>query len=95
MVGFGKLPMDKETIITVSPSLNSIEHVIQVYKQNVSLNDDLNEDMENELRLAVKKFSAPWVIDAIREACLQNNKTWRYITAILRNWYRDGKPNSR
>jgi len=84
----------KETIITVAPSLNSLEHVIEVYKQNIALDDVLTETMENELTLAAERFSAPWVLDAIREACLQNNKTWRYIAGILKNWERYGKPDS-
>jgi len=79
---------------TVSLSQPSIEQVLEVYEQNICLNETISEDMENELKLAVKRFSASWVVDAIREAVLQNKPTWRYIAGILKNWQRYGKEDS-
>jgi DnaD/phage-associated family protein len=71
----------------------SLEQVIEVYEKNICLpGTTINEETENELKIAVQQFSAPWVIDAIREACLQNNPTLRYIGGILRTWRKEGKP---
>jgi len=77
----------------VALSEPSIEQVIEVYEQNICLGT-ISEDMENEIKLAVKRFSAQWVVDAIREALHQNKPTWRYIAGILKNWQRYGKEDS-
>jgi DnaD/phage-associated family protein len=70
----------------------SLEQVIEVYEKNICLNGTtINEETENQLKFAVDQFSAPWVIDAIREACLQNQPTLRYIGGILRTWRKEGK----
>jgi len=69
----------------------SIEDAIEVYKKNITLNEELSEDMENELKIACAQFSPAWVVDAIKEACHMNNRTWRYIAGILKNWRRYGK----
>ena len=47
------------------------------------------EDMEGELKGATKRFTAPWVIDAIREGVKHKRRDWRYIVGILRNWERE------
>jgi DnaD/phage-associated family protein len=63
----------------------SKEDLLEIYKDNIGF---INEDVENELELAMKRFSAAWVCDAIKEACLQNRRTWRYAVGILLNWER-------
>ena len=81
---------DKDTPLIPPVSLSD---VIEVYEKNICLNGTtISEETENELKLAVQQFSAPWVIDAIREACLQNQPTLRYIGGILRTWRKEGKP---
>jgi len=69
----------------------TVEDVFNTYRQNIALSEELSEVIENELRGATEKYSAAWVIDAIMEACLQNNKGWRNIVVILRDWKRFGK----
>lgn len=73
---------------TNSSTEHSIENVFEVYRQNIG---ELSQDMENRLVLAVKRFTATWVIDAIREGVKYNKKTWVYIAGILRNWEMSGK----
>ena len=71
----------------------SIEDVYEVYKKEImgSLDESASipEDIEKELELATKKFTAPWVIAAIREGVKRKAKSWRYITMILSNWARE------
>ena len=70
----------------------SLDQVIEAYEKNICLPGTIiNEDTENQLKFAVQQFSAPWVIDAIREAVLQNQPTLRYIHGILKTWGREGK----
>jgi len=75
---------------TVGQSL-STEEVIDAYKKNITLNNDISEEMESELTLACKQYPPEWVRDAIHEACRANNPRWRYIVGILRTWKRYGK----
>jgi DnaD/phage-associated family protein len=82
---------DRDTPLNPPVSL-SLEQVIEVYEKNICLNGTIiSEETENQLKFAVQQFSAAWVIDAIREACLQNNPTLRYIDGILRTWRKEGK----
>jgi len=82
---------DKETPLIPPVSL-SLDQVIEAYEKNICLPGTIiDEETENQLKVAVQQFSAPWVIDAIREACLQNNKTLRYIHGILKTWDRERK----
>jgi DnaD/phage-associated family protein len=82
---------DKETPLNPPVSL-SLDQVIEVYEKNICLPGIIiDEETENQLKIAVQQFSATWVIDAIREACLQNNPTLRYIHGILKTWRREGK----
>jgi len=86
--------LEKENIEREGVSL-SIEDVYEVYKKSITgtLNEpgEVSEEMENELALAAKRFTAPWVADAIIEAVKRQRKDWRYIGGILKNWERFGK----
>ena len=83
---------EEETKEKVSLFDPSIENVIEAYEKNICLPGTIiDEETENQLKVAVQQFSATWVIDAIREACLQNNPTLRYIHGILKTWQREGK----
>ena len=78
----------EESIVSLS-----IEDVFEVYKKEVMGSPDesasIPEDMEGELKATIKIFSAPWVINAIREAVKHKRRDWRYIVGILRNWERE------
>jgi DnaD/phage-associated family protein len=65
--------------------------VLKAYREKIG---DLNESRERELRIVIRNMSADWVYDAITEAARKREKTWGYVYGILRNWRRDGKPNS-
>ncbi len=72
-------------------SVNDIdnkESVLDLYRDLIG---EVSEDLENEIELAVKQFTAPWVADAIRESVKRKRKDWYYIAGILKNWQRYGK----
>ena len=78
------------------------EDVFEVYKKEIMGCPDesvsIPEDIENDIEFTIKRFTAPWVIDAIREGVKQKRKDWRYIVGILKNWEKDaampqGDPN--
>ena len=77
-----------------NPSSLSKEDVFEIYKKEIAgLHEEeaLGEFMENEISVAITKFSESWVVDAIREAVKQNRKNWAYVAGILNNWRRFGK----
>ena len=84
--------LEKENKERESSSL-SIEDVFEVYKKEImgSLDESASipEDIEDDLKLTVGRFSASRVIDAIREAVKHKRRDWRYIVGILRNWERE------
>jgi len=80
--------IEKETIEREGSSSLSKEDIFEVYKQNIGY---LSEDIESEIELAIKRFTAPWVADAIREAIKHSKRTWVYVAGILKNWERYGK----
>jgi len=64
----------------------------EVYRNNIG---EPTEAMETEIDLAVKMFSAPWVVDAIKEAVKQDKPSWSYIAGILKNWKRYGRSGTK
>ena len=86
-----KLNEIKEEETKESVSLSK-EDVYEVYKKEImGCPDEISEDVENQLDLAVKRFTAVWVRDAILEGVKRKRKDWRYIAGILKNWERYGK----
>jgi DnaD/phage-associated family protein len=92
---------DKDTplippVSCISPNkeelrVTNLETVLSAYRENILCGDTIPEDMEADLKAAVQRFSADWVIDAIKEACRANKSYWYYIAGILKNWQRYGK----
>ena len=88
-----KLPLSRREVEveTKEESVSlSIEDVYEVYKKEIMGSPDesvsIPEDMEEDLKLTVGRFSAPWVIDAIQEGVRRKRRDWQYITGILKNW---------
>ena len=70
---------------------SSLESVINAYQKNILLDGTITEEMEHELKVACRIYTPGWVADAIKEAILQNQPTWRYIVGILQNWSKEGR----
>jgi len=70
------------------------ESVLDVFKEEIAgirEEESLSEYVERDVEDAIRRFTAPWVIDAIREGVRRKARSWRYITTILSNWKRFGK----
>lgn len=72
-------------------TVKTLQDALEAYADNIAKLpvEELSEEMENEVELAVKSFGANWVVDAIREAVVLGNPRWRYVGGILKNWERD------
>ena len=89
-----KLNEIKEEETKESVSLSK-EDVFEVYKKEIMGCPDesvsIPEDIESDIELTIKRFTAAWVHDAILEGVSRKRKDWRYIVGILKNWERYGK----
>lgn len=84
-----KVQAEAETKVKTSCSrCSSKEEVISRYEDNIG---PVTEALEGEIDIAIKRFSAPWVGDAIKESVLQNKPAWVYIAGILKNWEKYGR----
>ena len=63
-------------------------NIFELYEQNIGL---LQPILVEDLAEAQASFPADWIADAFKVAVERNVRNWRYISAILRRWERDGK----
>jgi DnaD/phage-associated family protein len=61
--------------------------VFVLYEQNIGL---LTPMIADELRDAEKDYPLDWIEDALREAVLNNKRSWRYTRSILERWRVEG-----
>ena len=65
-----------------------LRDIYTLYEENIGIITPLIAD---ELRDAEEAYLPSWIQEAIQEAVANNKRNWRYITAILRRWAREGK----
>ena len=63
-------------------------NVFELYEQNIGI---LSPMIADALREAEDMYPEEWIEDAIDEAVKQNKRSWRYVSAILERWERDGR----
>ena len=63
-------------------------NVFELYEQNIGM---LSPMIADALREAEDVYPEEWIEDAIDEAVKQNRRSWRYVSAILERWERDGR----
>jgi DNA replication protein len=78
-------PGDAEHPVEILPERPSI---YSLYEANIG---SLTPMIAEHLKDAEKEYPQYWIEDAIREAVISNKRSWRYISAILRRWEKEGK----
>ena len=75
---------------TEPPPINPSDrpNVFELYEQNIGI---LSPMIADALREAEDMYPEEWIEDAVDEAVKQNKRSWRYISAILERWERDGR----
>ena len=58
-----------------------------VYEQEIGM---LTPAVATAIAEAEQRFPAEWIVDALREAVLQNARRWAYVAAILERWAIEG-----
>jgi DnaD/phage-associated family protein len=64
------------------------DNVFQLYEQNIG---PLTPLIADELKEAERLYPYEWLEEALREAALQNKRSWRYAAAILQRWATEGR----
>ena len=64
-----------------------LPNIFALYEENIGTITPLIAD---ELREAEKRFPAPWVEAAFKEAVSHNKRSWRYVEKILSRWETEG-----
>ena len=63
-------------------------NIFEMYEQNIGL---LSPIISDQLREAEAMYHMDWIADAFSEAVANNKRSWRYISAILERWEREGR----
>ena len=63
-------------------------NIFELYEQNIGL---LSPIISDQLREAEAMYHEDWIADAFSEAVERNKRSWRYISAILEGWEREGR----
>ena len=63
-------------------------NVYGLYEDNIGM---LSPMIAEELREAEDLYPQSWIEDAFREAVRANRRSWRYVSAILERWEREGR----
>ena len=64
------------------------QDIFTLYEENIGVITPL---VAEELKDAEKTYRSDWIEDAMREAAVQNKRSWRYVAAILRRWAQEGR----
>ena len=68
------------------------QDVFTLYEQNIGVITPL---IAEELKDAEKTYRHDWIEDAMRQAAVQNKRSWSYVAAILRRWAQEGRDKDR
>lgn len=63
-------------------------NIFGLYEENIGM---LSPMIAEELKEAEEQYPQAWIEDAIREAVRANRRSWRYVSAILERWEREGR----
>ena len=63
-------------------------NIFGLYEDNIGM---LSPIIAEELKEAETSYPESWIEDAFREAVSLNKRNWRYISAILERWTREGR----
>lgn len=64
------------------------ENVFKLYEANIG---PLTPLVAEELKEAEQLYPYDWLEEALKEAALQNKRSWRYAAAILQRWATEGR----
>jgi DnaD/phage-associated family protein len=87
-VADGRLPLGRPLPATSGAPASTRQNVFHLYEQNIGA---LTPLIAEELKEAEQLYPYEWLEEALREAALQNKRSWRYAAAILQRWATEGR----
>jgi DnaD/phage-associated family protein len=84
----GRIPLGRPLPQEASPPAPQRENVFHLYEENIG---PLTPLVAEELKEAEQLYPYEWLEEALREAALQNKRSWRYAAAILQRWATEGR----
>ena len=75
-------PIPPDETLEESPS------IFRLYEENIG---PLTPMIADAIKDAETSYPIQWIIDAIMIAVERNKRSWKYITAILERWQREGR----
>lgn len=84
----GRIPIGRPLPSEAGAPASTRDNVFQLYEQNIG---PLTPLVAEELKEAEQLYPYEWLEEALREAALQNKRSWRYAAAILQRWATEGR----
>ena len=84
----GRMPLGRPLPQQAGTPKPQRENVFHLYEENIG---PLTPLVAEELKEAEQLYPYEWLEEALREAALQNKRSWRYAAAILQRWATGGR----
>jgi DnaD/phage-associated family protein len=84
----GRMPLGRALPPVAGAPASQRENVFHLYEANIG---PLTPLVAEELKEAEQLYPYEWLEEALREAALQNKRSWRYAAAILQRWATEGR----
>jgi len=84
----GRIALGRALPQEAPPPAAQRENVFHLYEENIG---PLTPLVAEELKEAEQLYPYEWLEEALREAALQNKRSWRYAAAILQRWATEGR----
>jgi DnaD/phage-associated family protein len=84
----GRLPLGRPLAPEAAPPAPVRQNVFHLYEENIG---PLTPLVAEELKEAEQLYPFEWLEEALKEAALQNKRSWRYAAAILQRWATEGR----
>jgi DnaD/phage-associated family protein len=84
----GRMPIGRALPPVMGTPAPQRENVFHLYEANIG---PLTPLVAEELKEAEQLYPYEWLEEALKEAALQNKRSWRYAAAILQRWATEGR----
>lgn len=71
---------------------SDIPNIYLIYEQNIGI---ITPHIAELLKESENLYPIDWIEDAIKQASVQNKRSWAYVSSILNRWEIEGKDNGK
>lgn len=84
----GRIDLGRPVPVQQGAAAMPRDNLFLIYEENIG---PLTPLVAQELKEAEELYPFEWLEEALREAALQNKRSWRYAAAILQRWATEGR----